>query len=109
MKIKTSIKPMTAAGVALLTGLAMMPVANAASHNPFAAQDLTSGYQVAGNDKGEEGKCGEAKCGADKRAKADGEGKCGEAKCGADKKAKADGEGKCGEAKCGADKKPAQG
>ncbi|MBR9866298.1 MAG: low-complexity protein [Oceanospirillales bacterium] len=105
MKIKTSIKPMTAAaGVALLTGLAMMPISNAASHNPFAAQDLTSGYEVAGNDKGAEGKCGEAKCGADKKAKADAE-----ATCGADKKVKADVEGKCGEAKCGADKKPAQG
>ena len=35
------------------------------------------------------------------------EGKCGEAKCGAEMKEKADKmkEGKCGEAKCGADKK----
>lgn len=46
----------------------------------------------------EEGKCGEGKCGADKKA---GEAKCGEGKCGADKKA--------GEAKCGADKKAGEG
>lgn len=46
---------------------------------------------------GDEGKCGEGKCGDKKGAKK--EGKCGEGKCGekkADKK-----EGKCGEGKCG--------
>jgi len=76
-----------------------------AASNPFAATALDQGYQLAQTDKKTDGKCGEAKCGADKAAaekKVDG--KCGEAKCGADKKAekaekKAD--GKCGEAKCG--------
>ncbi len=82
-----------AASAALTAGLAMSTTANADA-NPFASAELSSGYmQLA------EGKCGEAKCGADKKAE---EGKCGEAKCGADKKAE---EGKCGEAKCGADKK----
>jgi uncharacterized low-complexity protein len=43
----------------------------------------------------QEGKCGEGKCGGDKK---DGkEGKCGEGKCGGDKKEGK--EGKCGEAK----------
>lgn len=73
-----------------------------AAGNPFAAKQLNTGYQVAQADmKAKDGKCGEAKCGADKKMdkgmdkKKDG--KCGEAKCGADKKAK--------EASCGGDKK----
>lgn len=75
-----------------------------AAGNPFAAKTLDAGYQVAQADtKAKDGKCGEAKCGADKKATKAKDGKCGEAKCGADKsKAK---DGKCGEAKCGADKK----
>jgi uncharacterized low-complexity protein len=79
-----------------LNGLA----AQAASQGAvFQAADLPYGYtQLA------EGKCGEGKCGAEKKA---GEGKCGaekkagEGKCGAEKKA---GEGKCGEGKCGGTK-----
>jgi len=43
-------------------------------------------------------KCGEGKCGADKKAS-----KCGEGKCGGDKKAEE--AKKCGEGKCGGDKK----
>ena len=63
----------------------------------FAATDLATGYMVAAlDDKAAEHKCGEGKCGADKKAA--------EAKCGADKKAA---EHKCGEGKCGADKKKA--
>ena len=57
-----------------------------AADNPFAAQPLLAGYQLAQVDKKADGKCGEAKCGADKKAgdkKKDG--KCGEAKCGAKK------------------------
>jgi uncharacterized low-complexity protein len=50
-----------------------------------------------------EGKCGEGKCGGEKKA---GEGKCGEGKCGGEKKA---GEGKCGEGKCGGEKKAGEG
>ena len=83
---------------------ALTPLAQAAD-NPFAAKQLQSGYQLAQADKKAEGKCGEAKCGADKQAtekKADG--KCGEAKCGAEKKMDKKADGKCGEAKCGARK-----
>jgi uncharacterized low-complexity protein len=78
---------------------ALTPLAHAAE-NPFGATKLEAGYQLAQADtKKKDGKCGEAKCGGDKKAA--------EAKCGADKK----GEAKCGadkkaaEAKCGADKK----
>ena len=87
---------------------ALTPLAHAASDNPFGASKLQAGYQLAQADsKAKDGKCGEAKCGADKKAvEKKKDGKCGEAKCGAVKKAadkKKD--GKCGEAKCGADKK----
>ena len=77
-----------------------------AAGNPFAAKTLDAGYQVAQADmkadmkvdtKAKDGKCGEAKCGADKKTTKAKDGKCGEAKCGADKKAK--------EATCGGDKK----
>jgi uncharacterized low-complexity protein len=71
--------------------VALTPVVHAAD-NPFAAKQLSAGYQLAQADKKMDGKCGEAKCGADKA-----KGKCGKA---ADKKA----DGKCGEAKCGAKK-----
>ena len=81
-----------------------------AETNPFSVTELKGGYmQLA------EAKCGEAKCGGDKKASS--EAKCGEAKCGGDKKAhteancggdkKASTEAKCGEAKCGGDKKAA--
>ena len=87
--------------------VALTPVAHAAD-NPFAAKQLSAGYQLAQADtKGKEGKCGEAKCGAEKKAK---DAKCGadkktDAKCGADKKpADKKADGKCGEAKCGANK-----
>lgn len=80
--------------------VAVMPAQ--AAGNPFAAKTLDAGYQVAqAETKAKDGKCGEAKCGADKKdeKKLDKkkDGKCGEAKCGADKKAK--------EASCGGDKK----
>jgi uncharacterized low-complexity protein len=87
-----------------------------AAENPFALKQA-AGIVVA--DAGKEGSCGakktegscgakkEAKCGADKAKK---EGKCGEGKCGANKK-KAEAEGKCGadkaaakEGSCGAKK-----
>ncbi|MBQ0761267.1 MAG: hypothetical protein KKF24_01340 [Gammaproteobacteria bacterium] len=100
-------------GAAMLASVVSPAMADS---NPFAAKQLSSGYQLAmgSSDKAakSEAKCGadkagEASCGADK-AKAEHEGKCGEAKCGADK-AKADHEGKCGEAKCGADKAAMEG
>lgn len=73
-----------------------------AASNPFAAQELSSGYSLAAAEKSAEGSCGEGKCGGEMK-KAEGEGKCGEGKCGGE--AKSDGEGKCGEGKCGAEKK----
>ena len=68
-----------------------------ATANPFEMNQLSSGYQgtVQGEmgAKGEEGKCGEGKCGAKMEKKGASEGKCGEGKCGSGMK---DGEGKCG-------------
>lgn len=109
--------PLAAAlGAAFLVS-AIAPLASAEA-NPFSAQQLSGGYDLAsyahheegeGEEKAEgEGKCGdkkaEGKCG-DKKA----EGKCGEGKCGGDKAES--GEGKCGddkadsaEGKCGGDK-----
>lgn len=80
-----------------------------AGNNPFAVQELSSGYSLAAHEKGHEGSCGEGKCGAEMQgaSKAQ-EGKCGEGKCGADKARK---EGSCGEqakagheGKCGGEK-----
>lgn len=86
-------------GAVLLSSAAF--TVNAAS-NPFAAQELSSGYSVAAAEKSAEGSCGEGKCGGEMK-KAEGEGKCGEGKCGGE--AKAEGEGKCGEGKCGGEQK----
>ena len=82
-----------------------------AGGNPFASQELSSGYSLAAHEKGHEGACGEGKCGGAMKAE---EGKCGgdkaskEGKCGGDKAAK---EGSCGEeakagheGKCGGEK-----
>jgi uncharacterized low-complexity protein len=82
-----------------------------AGGNPFASQELSSGYSLAAHEKGHEGACGEGKCGGDIKAE---EGKCGgdkaskEGKCGGDKAVK---EGSCGEeakagheGKCGGEK-----
>lgn len=79
-------------GAALLTSVAF--TAHAAS-NPFAAQELASGYSLAAAEKAQEGSCGEGKCGGEMKGDAEG-------KCGAEKKA--DAEGKCGEGKCGGEK-----
>ena len=98
---KQSIKPMAAAvSVAFTATLALAPAA-LANQNPFQADQLSSGYNLAS--KHAEGKCGEGKCGGDKAKE---EGKCGEGKCGGDKAKK---EGKCGEGKCGGDKTEAEG
>ncbi|MCK4951345.1 MAG: hypothetical protein KAS48_05965 [Gammaproteobacteria bacterium] len=108
-------KPLNAAiGAAIITSLSGAPLANADS-NPFAANQLSSGYMVAdmegkcgGEKKVEkEGKCGEGKCGGEKKVEK--EGKCGEGKCGGSmmKEEKSMKEGKCGgekkskEGKCG--------
>ena len=111
--MKTNLKKpvMLALGAAIAGSMAMATVASAAAFN---ASDLGQGYAQAGastfadGDKGQEGKCGEGKCGADKKEAGKGaEGKCGEGKCGADNKGAGDKgkEGKCGEGKCGGDKK----
>ena len=67
------VNPVAAAvGVAFVSSLATS-TSVVADDNPFSTADLDAGYQLAG-EKGEEGKCGEGKCGADKGA----EGSCGE-------------------------------
>lgn len=80
-------------GSAFVLGAAISGHASAAD-NPFSANQLKSGYEVAA---AKEGKCGEGKCGGEKKA----DGKCGEGKCGGEKKS----DGKCGEGKCGGEKK----
>ncbi|MFP4130589.1 hypothetical protein [Thiohalospira sp.] len=104
-----SSKPVSAAlGTAFAASLAAGGASADTGANPFGLTDLGSGFQVAES----EGRCGEGKCGGDK--KKDAEGKCGgdkkgdkkkdaEGKCGGDKKGdkKKDAEGKCGEGKCG--------
>jgi uncharacterized low-complexity protein len=59
------------------------------SSSAFAVQPLTQGYMVAASHVGDEGKCGEGKCGSDGNAKkaavakkTAAEGKCGEGQCG---------------------------
>jgi uncharacterized low-complexity protein len=67
------VNPVAAAvGVAFVSSLAASTTA-VADDNPFSSAELEAGYQLAGK-KGEEGKCGEGKCGADKGK----EGSCGE-------------------------------
>jgi len=107
----------TAIGSAFVAATALSAVALSSStfaaENPFQADQLRSGYNLAA---GAEGKCGEGKCGEDK-VKAHSEGKCGEGKCGEDKaksegkcgEDKAESEGKCGEGKCGEDKAKTEG
>ena len=101
---KKSLKPLSIAiGATFIVGMATSPLATAATSNgnPFAMNDLHSGYsQVA------EMKCGssmnktksttEGKCGSNKaKAKTTTEGKCGSNKA----KAKTTTEGKCGSSK----------
>ncbi len=91
--------------VAITLGAALLSTAFAAqaASNPFAAQELASGYNLAAQEKSKEGSCGEGKCGAEMKDKA------AEGKCGGDKASK---EGSCGEegkagheGKCGGEKK----
>jgi uncharacterized low-complexity protein len=95
--------------VVLTLGAALIGVSalTHAAGNPFAINELSSGYSLAANEKGKEGSCGEAKCGANRKAAEDGaaadkasEGNCGASKtkegsCGADKTK----EGSCGAGK----------
>lgn len=92
-----------AIGSAFTTAV-LAPIAHATGENPFGASKLQSGYHLAEADtKMKDGKCGEAKCGSDKKTENKNEKKA-DAKCGANNKAnnKAD---KKTDAKCGADKK----
>lgn len=91
MKTRNSLMS-AALGSAFAAGAALAPIAHAAD-NPFAANPLASGYQLAQADKKQE-----ASCGADKKK---------DGSCGGDKKAAGDKkkDGKCGEGKCGGDKK----
>jgi len=99
----------TAIGSAFVAATAVaLSSSTFAAENPFQADQLRSGYNLAAGHA--EGKCGEGKCG---EGKAKSEGKCGEGKCG-EGKAKAHSEGKCGEGKigegsCGEDKAKAEG
>lgn len=91
----TPTNPLTACSIVAAATLGS--VAHAAD-NPFAAKQLQAGYQLAQADKKTDGKCGEAKCGADKKDAADKKAagdKKSDGKCGADKK---------GDASCGAKK-----
>jgi uncharacterized low-complexity protein len=100
--------PLAAALGAAFLATVIAPAATADT-NPFAATQLSSGYDLANYGKDAEGSCGgkkdaEGSCGGDKGKK---EGSCGgdkgekaekEGSCGGDKGKK---EGKCGEGKCG--------
>ena len=98
-----SFKPMAAALGASMLATALAPAVSAAE-NPFALNELKSGYQLAQaettDSKPAEGKCGEGKCGGGKMGEDKGgdktgtEGKCGGAAKGAEGKC-------CGEGKCG--------
>lgn len=85
-----------ALGTAFAATAALAPVAHAAG-NPFAASQLSSGYQLAQADTRMDDKKKDASCGGDKKK----DGSCGGDKKASDKKK----DGKCGEAKCGGDKK----
>lgn len=110
MATRTSIA--IAASAAMTAGLALSP-SIASAENPFAAQELSSGYMQLAEHHAEEGKCGEAKCGSDMNKEKMEEGKCGdemkmdEGKCGGEMKMD---EGKCGgemkmdEGSCGGNK-----
>jgi uncharacterized low-complexity protein len=100
-------KPLAAALGAAFLATAISPLASA-EVNPFSAQMLSGGYDLANYDKHKEGSCGEkgdaeGSCG---EGKTKAEGKCGEGKCG---EGKGKAEGKCGEGKCGEGKAKAEG
>ena len=77
-----------ALGAIAAASVALSPFASAAD-NPFQIGKLESGYQLAqAGDKKSDGKCGEAKCGADKKTTD----KKKEGSCGGDKKK----DGSCG-------------
>ncbi|GAA5524067.1 hypothetical protein Maes01_00620 [Microbulbifer aestuariivivens] len=88
---KKNVPIAAAVGAAFLASASLNVSAGIVSDaNPFAAEELSSGYSLAMlSEHDADGKKKEGKCG---------EGKCGEGKCGEEGKKK---EGKCGEGKCG--------
>lgn len=63
---------MTTTKIALMTGAVALSIAASAAHagnNPFEANTLNQGYQVAdaADSKAKDGKCGSGKCGAHKK------------------------------------------
>lgn len=94
MSDKTKLAPIAAAlGTTFAISLMASPIANAAE-NPFAMNELSSGYMQLADGHGEGG-CGEGSCG---EGEGEGEGSCGEGSCG---EGKGEGEGSCGEGSCG--------
>ena len=108
-------RPLTAALGAAFLASSIAPLVSADA-NPFSAQPLNGGYNLASFDKHMEGGCGgnktegEGSCGGKKAEsegscggkKAEGHGASGDAEAeGHGDGKKADGEGKCGEGKCG--------
>ncbi len=98
--MKSTRKPITAViGSAFVSSALIMGAAQARNANPFAMNELSTGYTLAQGDKpaekdvrkGKEGNCGEGKCGANKSKMKPGEGKCG-----ANKDKMKGHEGKCG-------------
>lgn len=78
-----------------VAAVALTPLAQAAD-NPFAVKPLSAGYQLAQADKKADGKCGEAKCGADKKTAEKPADKKKDGACGAGKTADKKAEGACG-------------
>jgi uncharacterized low-complexity protein len=92
-------KPLAVALGAAFLATSIAPLVSAEA-NPFSAQQLSGGYDLASHQKDTEGKCGEGKCGEKKAAH---EGKCaGDKASGEDSgDTKAAGEGSCGDMKTG--------
>ncbi|KRP19233.1 MAG: hypothetical protein ABS23_04590, partial [SAR92 bacterium BACL16 MAG-120619-bin48] len=75
MKNQTTKPLVTAISAAFIATAALSATNLSAAENPFQADLLQSGYNLAAHHN--EGKCGEGKCG-EAMDKAKGEGKCGE-------------------------------
>ncbi len=89
-------------GTTLISGLIATASVAAEVNNPFAMQELNTGYMQISEAKDAEGKCGEGKCGGTMMP--GNEEKMVEGNCAGNKpmpNAKKKPEAKCGEAKCG--------
>ena len=105
MANSNKLSPLAATVSAAFIATAMGTSAQAAE-NPFAANELNQGYQLASKHK--EGKCGEGNCGEGMKDKDHDKGMKHDKDMKDDKDMKHDkdmdskkGEGKCGEGKCG--------